>query len=197
MKEERPLGLIQKSMLAAKTLLLGDPRDRKRLAWKSGCEEVKVRDFRSINLCYVASWGFPKPRAVGLAGEFIPFARKKTLPTDPLQPETKTADPGEEVCEGKSGRVTVSRPISLIGAKKVQLPIRFRAFLRLDYKVLNKLAPGHVRISAFAFDPAMNVLVEGIQNQGLRHIFLIPDPENTLFKRKESNSIQSKCKAKG
>src|SRR5262249_50028546 len=102
-EEQRSLGVATESVWPAECILLGDSGNRKRLARKSGKQQVVLGDTGGFHLADIAS-DFViavEIRAIGLLRVFIPFACKNALTTEWLETQPQPTNTGEEVYKGE------------------------------------------------------------------------------------------------
>src|SRR6185312_15071432 len=90
-EEKVALGGILEAVRAAKTVLLRDPGNRKRLARKARREHVVVGDVRGRDLRDVTVRNLAKPGLVGLLAVAIPLGGKQAMPAGRFQTQPESA----------------------------------------------------------------------------------------------------------
>ena len=92
------------SMFAAQRFILGNAGERKRLAGKSGTQDVMIRNGPRVNyVSNVPVGNFTEIVGIGLLRVCVPFAGEDTFPATILHGNTKAANAREQIDKGKCG----------------------------------------------------------------------------------------------
>src|SRR3546814_14218171 len=97
------LRFVQKSVFAAERVLLGNTRDRERLTWEAGEQDVVIRNLIGVDRRDIAMWRMivAEVGRIGLLRELVPLRGEHAVSPDRVEAFANAANASEQVDEVK------------------------------------------------------------------------------------------------